>query len=205
MRENTVVSIRASIMLPIPLTNRRLGLNGQRQRRYFVNAAEFGMGGVVMEKVNQQVGLLGGRLRFLRGILASLPEFRSYRIQLSIEGRPADLLTVSDIVVANGRYFGAGLCPAPQAELDDGLFDVVCFGQFSPLEVAMNLGRLWRGTHLDDPKVRYARGRRVEADADERVLLEMDGEVVGRLPAVFEIIPRSLPVSVPKLGPSCVP
>lgn len=173
-----------------------IGLDGQRQSRYFVNVADFGMGGVVMEKVNQQVGPPGGKLKFLRGIFDALSEFRSQRVWLSIDERVMEPLTVYDVVVANGRHFGGGLCPAPLAELDDGLFDVVCFGEFSKVEVILNLGRLARGTHLDHPKVRSARGRRIQAEADERVLLEMDGEVVGRLPAVFEMIPRILPVSV---------
>jgi YegS/Rv2252/BmrU family lipid kinase len=174
-----------------------IGLDGRRQSRYFINVADFGMGGVVMEKVNRQPKARGGRLKFLLAIFDALPEFHSQKVRLSIDGGSPQRLTVYDIVVANGRSFGGGLVPAPQAALDDGWLDVVCFGQFSKVEVVLNLGRLKNGTHLDHPKVMFSRARRVEADSDERVLLETDGEVVGRLPVEFEIIPRCLPVLTP--------
>jgi YegS/Rv2252/BmrU family lipid kinase len=173
-----------------------VGANGQRHSRYFVNVADFGMGGLVMERVNQQTESLGGRLKFLWGIFDALPEFRSQPVQLSIDDGSAESLHLYDVVVANGRYFGGGLCPAPLAELDDGLLDIICFGQFSKVEVVLNLGRLRNGTHLDHPKVRHTRGRRIWADSPERVLLEIDGETVGQLPAAFEIVPQILPVFI---------
>ena len=65
-------------------------------------------------------------------------------------------------------------------------------GDIGFLESLWNLPRLKRGTHLDHPKTQFRRGRRVVAQADERVLIEADGEVVGSLPATFKIIPGAL-------------
>jgi len=50
------------------------------------------------------------------------------------------------------------------------------------------------GSHVTHPKVTVVRGRKVEAWAEEGedVLLELDGDQLGRLPATFEIIPRDL-------------
>jgi len=58
-----------------------------------------------------------------------------------------------------------------------------------------HLPKLYRGTHLGLEKVSYFRGRKVEANSDEEVLLEMDGELVGTLPATFGIIPGALNVA----------
>ena len=59
----------------------------------------------------------------------------------------------------------------------------------------VKLSKLYRGTHLDDPVVRSARGRVLEAEAERgRVWIEVDGEPLGRLPARFELLPGVLRV-----------
>jgi diacylglycerol kinase family enzyme len=66
--------------------------------------------------------------------------------------------------------------------------------------VLANSYRLYLGTHLGMREVRHARARRVRAEPAEGgpVKLEVDGELVGRLPAEFEILPGALRVRCPK-------
>jgi diacylglycerol kinase (ATP) len=61
--------------------------------------------------------------------------------------------------------------------------------------------KVFRGTHVTHPKVRMARSTRVRLEADRRVQVYADGERVGPLPAVFEVLPGALPVVV---GPGAV-
>ena len=88
--------------------------------------------------------------------------------------------------------------PAPDARMDDGLFDIVILGDMRFVESLLNLPRLRRGTHLTHPKVRSRRGKRITARASSPVLpvlpvlIEADGEVIGSLPATFEIVPQAL-------------
>ena len=86
-----------------------------------------------------------------------------------------------------------------RALLDDGLFDVVAVGDLSALSVLANSYRVYLGTHLGMQKVHHARARRVSArpTAGEIVKLEIDGELAGRLPATFEILPSALRVRCP--------
>jgi len=84
---------------------------------------------------------------------------------------------------------------APEAKLDDGLFDVVLIKGMKVLEFFRNGWRLYTGTHLSHPKISLIRGTKVEAIADDEendVLIEVDGEQLGKLPATFEIIPGSI-------------
>jgi len=84
---------------------------------------------------------------------------------------------------------------APKAKLDDGLFDVVLVKGMKVLEFFKNVWRIYTGFHLSHPKISLFRGRGVEAlaeSAKEDVLIEVEGEQLGKLPATFEIIPRSL-------------
>jgi diacylglycerol kinase family enzyme len=83
---------------------------------------------------------------------------------------------------------------APDARLDDGLFDSVLVRGFRFVEFCRHGWKLINGSHVTHPKVRVVRGRRVEAwpAEGEDVLLELDGDLVGKLPATFEIVPRTL-------------
>ena len=102
---------------------------------------------------------------------------------------------ITNVAVANGRFFGGGMHIAPHAKLDDGQFDVITL-RATPLHEAMRLApKLYRGAHLSARSVDSGRGRRVYAepvDAGTHVLLDVDGEAPGRLPATFEVLPQSL-------------
>lgn len=80
--------------------------------------------------------------------------------------------------------------------MDDGLFDIVNVGNFGIFEGLWHVPKLRNGKHLGLEKVSHCRGRRVEVTSEEEVLLEMDGDLVGSLPAIFEIIPGAVRVMV---------
>ncbi len=83
------------------------------------------------------------------------------------------------------------------ASMEDGIFDVIMVRDLNRLEILMQFGRIYRGTHTSHPKVKCLKGKKILAKAEERVLLDIDGEPLGRLPATFEILPKSLRVRVP--------
>jgi diacylglycerol kinase family enzyme len=89
---------------------------------------------------------------------------------------------------------------APNAEVDDGAFDVIAMGDFGFGDLLKSGRRLYQGTHLSMDKVTSRRARVVDAEPVEPgaiVELDVDGESPGRLPARFEIVPSSLWMVVP--------
>jgi diacylglycerol kinase family enzyme len=107
-------------------------------------------------------------------------------------------LTAQQAVVANARYYGGGMCVAPQAEPDDGLLDLVLVGDVGRLQNLQLMGPLRAGTHLDGRfPITSRRVRRVTVEAEGTVRLDVDGEQPGRLPATFEVIPGALELIVP--------
>jgi diacylglycerol kinase family enzyme len=102
-----------------------------------------------------------------------------------------------DVIVANGRFLAGGMKICPEAEPDDGLFDVLVIGDVTKRDLAVSLPKIYRGTHLPHPKAELLRGRTVTIDAERPVPLELDGEQPGTTPVRFEIVPGALRVRVP--------
>ena len=96
------------------------------------------------------------------------------------------------IVVANGRFAGGGMMLAPNAELDDGLLDVILTDLVSRFDVVKELRRIGRGGHLKNPKVSERRAREVSICAEEPMALDIDGEMSGYTPASLLILPSVL-------------
>ena len=169
---------------------------GREETRYFLNIASFGMGGLVDEIVRAMPGrkLLGGTASFFYAIVRAMVRYRNQPVALRVDGTPHGPFVVRAVAVANGRFFGGGIEVAPRAALDDGLLDVVVVGNFSRTELLMRAPHFYRGTHEALEKVMAVRGRRVTATAlgDGPVLLDVDGEPLGRLPATFEVVPQAL-------------
>jgi YegS/Rv2252/BmrU family lipid kinase len=179
---------------------------GAEESRFFVNVASFGMGGDVIKRVKSREGLpagaarlLGGRLSFAAAALQAAVTFEKPSVRVSLDGGARSQLTVANFCVANARYFGGGMKIAPNALVDDGRFDVVAVGDVSALTVLANSYRLYLGTHLGMQEVRHALARRVRAESADgsHVKLEVDGELVGSLPAGFELLPGVLRVRCP--------
>jgi len=167
-------------------------LQGRPSSRYFVNIAEFGSGGAVVEKVNRTTKVLGGRMSFLLAILSVMPKYGNKRVAWRLDDGTAGEGVANNVVIANGRYFGGGLLPAPKAELDDGLFDVVIIGDVDWAFVKRHLKDMRRGTHLSLPEVTFHRARSVETTSRERAYLDLDGELAGVDPTRFEVVPRAI-------------
>lgn len=172
---------------------------GAPRARYFVNVAEFGSGGAVVDRVNRGTKILGGKMSFLLAILRTLPRYRNTHVVYEADGSTPHKATVNDFVVANGRYFGAGLMPAPYADLEDGLFDVVIFGDIDFRTARRNLPALRRGEHLSMKEITSFRCRELRIRSEDE-MIDLDGEYVGRGPTRFEALPKRISMLAEKGG-----
>lgn len=169
-------------------------LEGRPARRVFANVTDVGFGGDLVRYVNSHSKRLGGKLSFLKGLLVTLFRYKNKNIRITLDDREKLEIRASSIVVANGQYFGGGMWVAPEARLKDGLFEVVIVGDVSKTDVLANTRRLYKGTLAEHPKVKTFKAKTVGLDSDEEVLIDLDGELVGRLPAHFQILPEKLSV-----------
>lgn len=166
---------------------------GLEDDRFFLNIADFGLGGEVVREVTER-RLQRKASSYVRCLVTTMARYKNKRVRIRVDGENLPDGEYLIGAVANGRIFGKGMKVAPDARLDDGLFDAVLIRGFRFLEFCRHGWKLMNGSHVTHPKVSVVRGRRIEAWADdgEDVLLELDGDQLGRLPATFEIVPRNL-------------
>jgi diacylglycerol kinase (ATP) len=167
--------------------------NGHDAMRYFVGVASCGMSTKVIERVKAD------RVSFASALVQTAMRNEPVRLVVQLDDSHERHLVVSNLCVANARYFGGGMKIAPDAKLTDGKFDVIGVGDLSAMKIITSAPRVYTGSHLSMPEVSHALARKITvkaADSLAEIAMEVDGELPGRLPATFQIIPEALRVRV---------
>ncbi|MBA2475781.1 MAG: hypothetical protein H0V40_07495 [Actinobacteria bacterium] len=169
---------------------------GETGSSYFANIASVGMSGAIAQRANVSTKALGGKVSYLWATLAVFAGWQNTEVRVSVDGETR-IGRMNDVVVANGRFFGGGMMMCPDAEPDDGLFDVVLIGDLTKRDLLLTLPKIYRGKHLPHPKAEVLRGSVVTVDAEAHLPIQLDGEQPGTTPVRFEVVPRALRVRVP--------
>ena len=161
----------------------------------FLNVGDFGVGGEVVKRVNDN-RMKRKASSYLKSLLSAFFSYKNKKIKIRIDDQEIPLDEYLIGAVANGRLFGKGMKIAPDAKLDDGYFDIILVKGMKTWEFLLNAYKLYSGTHLSLPQITLIQGKKIEADSIEEgnVLIELDGEQLGRLPATFEILPKRIPI-----------
>ena len=170
---------------------------GAEETARFANVASFGMSGAIARRANETTKALGGKVSYVWATFAVFSRWTSSEVRVEVDGE-ARSGRMHDVVVANGRYFGGGMMICPEAQPDDGRFDVLLIGDLSKRDLLLTLPKTYRGRHLPHPKAEALRGATVTVAAERPLPLELDGEQPGRTPARFEVEPAALRVRVPR-------
>ena len=164
---------------------------------YFANIASAGMSGAIAKRANATSKALGGKVSYAWATVTVFARWRNDEVLVRVDGERRGG-RMHDVVVANGRYFGGGMMICPEAEPDDGLFDVLLIGDLTKGDLLLTLPKTYRGTHLPHPKAEVLRGAVVEIDASKPLPVELDGEQPGTTPVRFEVVPKALRLRVPR-------
>ncbi|HET9494737.1 MAG TPA: diacylglycerol kinase family protein [Chloroflexia bacterium] len=165
---------------------------GRRLTRYFANAAGLGFDAEVAVRSNAGPRILGGTIPYLTALLTTLGRYRNKHVTVTLDDNEPWTARVNSVVIANGQFFGGGMKVAPDALLTDGELEVVVIGDFGKVELVRNVPRVYDGSHITHAKVMVYRARHVEVTSTDRMLLQADGEVLGRAPASLSIVPLAL-------------
>jgi diacylglycerol kinase (ATP) len=164
-------------------------------QRHFVNIAGAGFDSEVNETANGMTVKLGATGTYLAALVKTLSRFSpaAFTIHVDDERMQLDAMLVE---VGSGRWTGGGMRVLPGAVMNDGLLDVCIVEALSKAAFLRAFPRVFMGSHTTHPRVRMRTGTRVQVEANRRVLVYADGELIGALPAIFEIHPGALPVVV---------
>lgn len=175
--------------------------------RYFLNVSSFGLAASIIERVKSNkaldwlpLGGVRGRASFALSTLQEVVGLDPVSVRVKIDDGEERPLQTVNFCVANARYFGGGMMIAPEAKLDDGYFDLVNIGDIRTAKIILNAYTLYNGSHLDLTEVKSSRVKRIEVspiNKGDEIHLETDGELPGKLPAEYEIVPNALTIRIP--------
>lgn len=188
LEENIDVIKSAAKTAPIDLVS----VKSKRRTRYFVNVSAGGFSGIVDRKMTRQVKRTWGPLAYLRGAAAALPNLHAYRTDILLDDHERFAAELYNVVIANGRFVAHGLPIAPTADPGDGLLDVILVRKLNGAELAVLAAVIVLGKHLSSHDIIFRRAKKIAVRSNPGMWFNVDGELIGSAPAVFQIMPRAL-------------
>lgn len=155
----------------------------------YVCVLSAGFDALVNERANT-IRFPRGRHRYTVALLMEIAKLRvlKYRVTIDGEDLSGQYLLVA---VANSQSFGGGMKVTPDAEIDDGILDVLLLKPLSRLNFLRIYPRVFQGTHVSDPRVIIRRGQNIRIEC-EGVVAYADGERMSPLPVDIRVSPRAL-------------
>ena len=167
--------------------------DGGSVERYFANVTSFGMGGTVsLAAKNSFLTGFSGKAAFLWATFVTLMRFRSKQVRLSLDGSTQLEKSMIQVAVGNGSHQGGGMNVCPLAALDSEVLEVTTIGDIGLVEFLRSLPLLYSGRIYTSPKCDHYRASEISAESPDQVLMEVDGEAIGQLPASITVLPRAL-------------
>jgi YegS/Rv2252/BmrU family lipid kinase len=170
---------------------------GEVAGRTFVGIASCGFDSEA-NRIANQARLIRGNLVYTYGALRALASWRPATFTVRLDRGPAHTVVGYTIAVANSKAYGGGMLLAPDASLDDGMFDVVMVEHVSKPRFLRLLPGVFKGEHVQQPAVHVKRAREIEIAADRPFTLYADGDPIAELPATVRVLPRAVGVLVPR-------
>jgi diacylglycerol kinase (ATP) len=170
--------------------------DGSPGEAYFANFAGAGISGAIARRANASSKALGGRLSFLWATIAVFARWTSVAVTAEIDGTRREG-QMFEVLAMNGDYAAGGMWVTPEAEPDDGRFDVLLIGDVTKADFVRTFPKLYRGTHLSHPKIELLHGKHVVVEGSTPLPIVLDGEQPGTTPARFELVPGALRVRAP--------
>ncbi len=162
--------------------------------RYFLNVAGVGLDTKVAEAVNARTDGSRGRLTYIVEALRELRRYENPELTLRLDDETVTTRVLL-IAIGNGRYFAGGMKVCPAASPADGWLDVCVGGDLGRLETLALLPTIFAGQHGRHRKVAVHRVRRVCIEGPAGMAVQLDGEIVGSLPAEIGLLPGALRIA----------
>ncbi|WP_018130811.1 diacylglycerol kinase [Effusibacillus pohliae] len=168
---------------------------GQANDHFFVNIAGCGRITEITYEVPSKMKTALGQLAYYMKGLEKIPQLRP--IPLEVEATNFGFSGKAMLcLICNSHRVGGFEKLAPEAKLDDGLFDVIIVKHTKIPDVIRLATQALRGDHVHNERVLYFQADWLKVSSNEHVDLNLDGEYGGLLPKEFRVLKHHLQVLV---------
>jgi YegS/Rv2252/BmrU family lipid kinase len=164
----------------------------------FVGIASLGFDSEANRLANEAPPVLGP-LVYAYAAIRAMVTWRPATFDVTVD-RERRTFTGWTVAAANAKAYGGGMFLAPDAELDDGLLDVVMVAPGSRRDFVAGLRDVFKGTHLDRDGIAILRGAEVRVAADRPFTVYADGDPIGELPVTIRAVPGAIQVLLPAVA-----
>jgi len=170
---------------------------GEIDGRTFVGIASCGFDSEA-NRIANEARLIRGNLVYAYGAVRALAGWRPAQFELTLDGGNTIAIIGYSVAAANSSAYGGGMFAAPNAELDDGLLEVVTCADMPKRRFLFSLmPKVFKGTHVNEPEITVLRSTAVTIAADRPFTLYADGDPIAQLPATVRVLPGAVRVLVP--------
>jgi len=144
---------------------------------YFMNGMDIGFGAQAALNFTKVPSFLTGIAAYLAAIMKTLIDYHIPKVTIQIDDQEAFEQSTTMMAITNGRCFGSGFWVCPQAQVDDGLLDVMVTQNVGRLKILRLIPKIMKGTHINEPILSNYRARRVVIKSQHSLVVEADGEI----------------------------
>ncbi|SHE79682.1 diacylglycerol/lipid kinase family protein [Clostridium fallax] len=170
--------------------------------RFFVNISSIGFDANVVNnsKFYKKKKFISGPMAYFISIITTIFKFKPINIEIKIDDKLIkDRILL--LAVANGKYYGGGIPIAPFAKIDDGLFEIYLIKQVSIFKLLKSLKKVIKGEHTYSvEEIDYLKGKSILVSSKEKLIVNIDGEIVESNELNFKIISKGLKIVKPLRG-----
>lgn len=171
---------------------------GEADGRTFIGIASCGFDSEA-NRIANQARAVRGNLVYAYGAIRALATWRPASFEITLDGARRHRVTGYSVGACNSKAYGGGMYAAPDAELDDGLLDIVTCADMPKRRFLTSLmPKLFKGTHVEEPEVTVLRAAEASISADRPFTLYADGDPIAQLPVTVRALPGAVRVVVPE-------
>lgn len=168
---------------------------GKAGGQFFVLMAGIGFDAQVVQEVNLDVKRMLKDLAYVLTGVKTVLTYKSSRMTVIVDDRePREGYFV---VVGNARYYAGRFSITTLASIKDGFLDICIFKKGDTKSFTRYITGVLLGKHTGFKDVEYLKGKTVQIESEQPTLVQADGELIGRLPMSFSVVPRALSVFSP--------